>query len=115
MIYGPVLSACDAKATACVALHEIISACLIEPMGASIRQVSYAVGSAVIAEMHLSVMKNRKVTPKELVKILEESGKNKSRHVNKFAKNYGRPPVGSQNVQSLGIVFDLEIGRRVHA
>lgn len=73
MIYGPVLSACDAKATACVALHEIISACLIEPMGASIRQVSYAVGSAVIAEMHLSVMKNRKVTPKELVKFLKKA------------------------------------------
>ena len=86
MVYGQVLSVCNSKATACVALHEIISACLIEPMGAPMRQVSYAVGSAVIAEMHLTVMKNRKVTPKELVKILEESGKNKSRQVNKFAK-----------------------------
>lgn len=50
---GPVIVQLDAEPLAYITLHQATSACMAEPDGALLRSVAYAVGSNVIAELHL--------------------------------------------------------------
>lgn len=88
-VYGKTINLVDAKKIALIAMNEITSLCLIDINGATMRKVSYSVGSAIIAEIHACAMKDRKCTPKELDLLIcggTMSSKEKVRAYNHAAK-----------------------------
>ena len=87
--YGSLINLVSAEKIALLSMHEIISRCLVEPFGATLRSVSYNVGNAVIAELHATAMKQRKITPKEIDKMMAEGvgGSRLTREINRAAKN----------------------------
>jgi DNA-directed RNA polymerase len=55
--YGPVMLALDTPRLAVIALHQMIGNCMADPNGPLLPRLSYAVGAAVIAEIHMDMMK----------------------------------------------------------
>ena len=56
-IYGPVMLQLDSERMAVIAMHELLSRCMGEYNGTLLVQSSYAVGNAVIAEIHHDEMR----------------------------------------------------------
>ena len=56
-VYGPVLWKLDAERTAVIAMHEMLSRCMISWRGDSIQKMSYAIGNAVLAEINQDTMR----------------------------------------------------------
>lgn len=106
--YGNIINMVKAEKIALLAMHEIVSRCLIDPFGASFRSVGYYVGSAIVAELHASVMKERKCTPKELDRLLASGigGPRTTHEINRAAKNTLADHVWSMKVCTyLGIAL----------
>ena len=56
-LYGPVIQCIDSDRLAFITLHTVLSRCMAEPSGDLLPRVAYAVGSAVVAEIHMDLMK----------------------------------------------------------
>lgn len=52
-IYGPVLRAIEPERTAVVTANRMLSLCMAEPDGVSVRRVAYAIGSAIVGELFM--------------------------------------------------------------
>lgn len=85
-VYGPVLAAADTRATTAIVLHEAMSAAMQSPRGLPLAKVAYAIGSSVVADIHLRVAKERKVDTKELDKHIERYARRIPQMVNRWAK-----------------------------
>lgn len=56
-LYGPVIQCLDVDRLAYITIHTALSRCMSEPSGDLVPRMSYAIGSAVIAEIHMDLMK----------------------------------------------------------
>tara|TARA_B100001059_G_scaffold76184_1_gene73760 strand:- start:5295 stop:7721 length:2427 start_codon:yes stop_codon:yes gene_type:complete len=56
-VYGPVLLHLDPERLAVISVHEMLSRCMSKPSGETFLKMSYAIGSAVLAEIHMDTMR----------------------------------------------------------
>lgn len=85
-IYGPILASVRARPAAAIVLHESMSHAMQCPRGVSLAKVSYAIGSAIVAEIHANAMADRKIETKELDAMIRRKGQNIPRAINHWAK-----------------------------
>jgi DNA-directed RNA polymerase len=85
-VYGPVLAAADTRATTAIVLHEAMSAAMQSPKGWPLTKVAYAIGSSVVADIHIRVAQERKADTKELDRYIERYARRIPQMVNRWAK-----------------------------
>jgi len=85
-IYGPVLAASNIKAATAITLHQGMSLAMMSPRGHPLAQVAYAIGNAVIADIHMRVGKKRKADMKQLTYHIRKFATQIPRKVNRWAK-----------------------------
>lgn len=85
-IYGPVLSAVNPRPAAAIVLHEAMSHAMQCPRGIALSKVSYAIGSAMVAEIHANAFADRKIDTKELDAVIRRHSHRISKKVNWWAK-----------------------------
>ena len=57
-LYGPVIQCLDADRIALITLNQMMGRCMSEPSGDLVPRMSYAIGSSVIAEIHMDLLKS---------------------------------------------------------
>jgi DNA-directed RNA polymerase len=66
-LYGPIMLCLSPDRMAVIAIHQMLGRCLSEPSGDLIPRMAYAVGSSVIAEIHMDLLKaNEKASLRDL-------------------------------------------------
>jgi len=66
-LYGPVMGCLDAARISVITMHTVLSRCMSEPNGDLIPRLAYSVGSAVVAEIHMDLLKkNERASLKDL-------------------------------------------------
>lgn len=85
-VYGPILSAISPKPAAAIVLHEAMSYAMMSPRGMPLTKVSYAIGAAMVAEIHAKAFSDRKIDTKELDDLLRRRGQKIPRAMNWWAK-----------------------------
>lgn len=109
-IYGPVMLQLDSERMAVIAMHELLSRCMGEYNGTLLVQASYAIGNAVIAEIHHDEMRrNHKAELEDLDRRFKRITASR---VNCWAKKTLADPKWSRKVcVHLGTrLIDLVIG-----
>jgi len=57
-IWGPILlSLGDPERVAVIAMHEMVSRCMSQPAGVKVVEMAYAIGRAIVGEIHLDLLK----------------------------------------------------------
>lgn len=85
-VYGPILSAISPKPAAAIVLHEAMSYAMMSPRGMPLTKVSYAIGAAMVAEIHAKAFGDRKIDTKELDAVIRRKGAKIPRALNWWAK-----------------------------
>ena len=85
-VYGPILSAIQPKPAAAIVLHEAMSHAMQSPRGVQLSKVSYAIGSAMVAEIHANAFSERKIDTEELDALIRRKGQKIPRAINWWAK-----------------------------
>ena len=85
-VYGPILAAIRLKPATAIVLHEAMSHAMQCPRGVTLSKVSYAIGSAMVAEIHANAFSDRKIDTKELDALIRRKGKKIPRAINHWAK-----------------------------
>ena len=83
-LYGPVIQCLDADRLAFITIHTALSRCMAEPNGDLIPRLAYALGSAVVAEIHMDLM--RKDPDAKLKDLDRKFKKLNTQRVNWWAK-----------------------------
>jgi len=81
---GPVILSLDADRLAVIAMHVTLGQCLNDPSGVKFVSLSYAIGNAVVAEIHLQQMKRE--TPETLKELDKRFKSLNVARVNRWAK-----------------------------
>jgi DNA-directed RNA polymerase len=85
-VYGPILAAIKIKPATAIVLHEAMSHAMQCPRGVTLTKVSYAIGSAMVAEIHANAFSDRKIDTKELDALIRRKGQKIPRAINHWAK-----------------------------
>ena len=56
-LYGPVIRCLDSDRLAFITIHTMLSRCMAEPNGDLVPRLAYALGTAVVAEIHMDLMR----------------------------------------------------------
>ena len=57
-LYGPALLCLDPDRVAVITMHQVLGRCMSEPGGDLVPRMAYAIGSSVIAEIHMDLLKS---------------------------------------------------------
>lgn len=85
-VYGPILAAARLKPAAAIVLHEAMSHAMQCPRGVTLTKVSYAIGAALVADIHANAFSDRKIDTKELDDLIRRKGARIPRAINWWAK-----------------------------
>jgi len=84
--YAPVLLAANVKTATAITLHQGMSLAMMSPHGHQLARVAYAIGNAVVADIHLRIGRKRKANMDELNKHLRRYSTRIPQRVNSWAK-----------------------------
>lgn len=97
-IYGPVMAAVKPRPATAIVLHEAMSHAMQDPRGCALSKVAYAIGAAIVAEIHANAFGDRKIDTKELDRIIRRRGNRIPRAMNWWAKKTLEDHVWSRRV-----------------
>jgi DNA-directed RNA polymerase len=104
--YGPVLAAANLRAAAAITLHEGMSHAMLGPNGCQLSKVAYAIGSSVVADIHVRIGRERKADMRDLHQHIERFSTRIPQRINKWARESLEDNLWNRKVcSSLGLAL----------